>query len=166
MDFDDDVARMVVAWWVRSGGLKRLAYPAPHRGSHKGVPLRCGFGVLRRVSPVHGGNARRTKGATPAAALGGGGGVHPHPDLPPSRRKGCIFAPLLDDHAPVGARPRGCPGAGWGTPSAPARRDARDGFRRRDAHVSGVVGDVWRIDALAARAPLSFGHFPHAWGKP
>ncbi len=24
-----------------------LAYPTPPRGSHKGVPLRCGFGVLR-----------------------------------------------------------------------------------------------------------------------
>ena len=69
MDFDDDVARMVVAWWVRSGGLMRSAYPTPHRGSHKGVPLRCAFGVLRRVSPVHGGNVRRTKGATTDSAL-------------------------------------------------------------------------------------------------
>ena len=47
MDFADDVARMDVAWRVRFGVVVRLAYPAPHRGSHKGVPLRCAFGVPR-----------------------------------------------------------------------------------------------------------------------
>ena len=39
--------RVFRAWRVMSGGLMRSAYPAPHRGSHKGVPLRCAFGVPR-----------------------------------------------------------------------------------------------------------------------
>ena len=40
------MTRMFPAAWVMPGGLMRLAYPAPHRGSHKGVPLRCAFGML------------------------------------------------------------------------------------------------------------------------
>ena len=32
--------RMFPASWLMSGGMMRSAYPAPHRGSHKGVPLR------------------------------------------------------------------------------------------------------------------------------
>ena len=35
------MTRVFPASWVMSSGLMRLAYPAPHRGSHKGVPLRC-----------------------------------------------------------------------------------------------------------------------------
>ena len=31
------------AWCAMLGVLVRLAYPAPHRGSHEGVPLRCGL---------------------------------------------------------------------------------------------------------------------------
>ncbi len=47
MDSDDDETRVLPACRATSGGLMRLAYPAPPRGSHKGVPLRCAFGVPR-----------------------------------------------------------------------------------------------------------------------
>ncbi len=53
-------SRMIPAWRATSGGLMRLAYPAPHRGSHKGVPLRCAFGVPRAVSR-HGALGMRTR---------------------------------------------------------------------------------------------------------
>ncbi len=62
-------------------------------------------------------------------------------------------APMPDDLAPVGARPCGCPGAGWGTPSAPRRRDGRDGFRRGVADDLGVARDVRRIDASGVPGP-------------
>ena len=45
VDFAADGARMFRASWVMSGGLMRPAYPAPPRGTHKGMPLRCVFGV-------------------------------------------------------------------------------------------------------------------------
>ena len=49
MDSDDAMTRMSPACIATSGRSMRLAYPAPPRGSHKGVPLRCAFGVPRAV---------------------------------------------------------------------------------------------------------------------
>ncbi len=53
MDPDDDAVRVFPAFRAMSGGLVRLAYPTPHRGSHKGVPLRCVCASLRQQQ--HGG---------------------------------------------------------------------------------------------------------------
>ena len=43
------------------GALMRLAYPTLHRGSHKGVPLRGGFGKPK-VSPAARGKCPKGKG--------------------------------------------------------------------------------------------------------
>ena len=46
-------ARTFPAHRATSGGLMGMAYPTPHPGSHKGVPLRCAFGVHGLDSPGH-----------------------------------------------------------------------------------------------------------------
>ena len=51
---DDDIPGLGArGGWIhgaRLGAVMRLAYPTPHRGSHKGVPLRCT--VITRGTPI------------------------------------------------------------------------------------------------------------------
>ena len=74
------------------------------------------------------------------------GGVMASPGLPPlagemsDRTKGARRR-----HAPVGARPCGCPGAGWGTPSPSESSSPALVFTSMDVGTAGLAGDEFVV---------------------
>ena len=152
----------------------RPAYPTPHRGSHKGVPLQvlCKTSSFRRKSESttkhHTARQTRNVGARPCGCPGARRGT---PDAPRPSTSHC-------DVEPGRRSARNIPSFQTQNPVIPSATSVIPSGARN----LGVVREVWRLGALGVprtapgqpqgraptgcRPPLPFGHFPHEWGQP